>query len=150
MVAVCLNTWTATAFPPNHWVGSLTSGSNPSFPAQLFLTMFEFIIQLMIYFYVQRSSAFPSCERQVKPGVLTLSHVFFFGRKEKGTKKTIKSIKKFKGAAKSDFHSIFLPKSSVPALFPFRKLLHVFPFFAVLSCCLLFPPRVLEPSGLTK
>lgn len=59
--------------------------------------------------------------------------MYFFCRKEKGIKKTIKSIKKFKGAAKSDFHSFFLPKSSVPAFFPFQKLLCSFP------CSLLFP-----------
>lgn len=76
---------------------------------------------------------FPLVKDREDLGSFLSLHLFFFGRKEKGIQKTIKSIKKFKGAAKSDFHSIFLPKSSVPAFFPFKKLLHVFPLFTVLS-----------------
>lgn len=59
-------------------------------------------------------------------------HTYFFGRKEKGIKKTIKSIKKFKGTAKSDFHSVFLPNPQFLPSFPSESCSVSFP------CSLLF------------
>lgn len=138
-----------TAFPPNHWVPSPQAPAPRSQPS-CFPLCLNLLFHLLFIFKFRAPQPFPLVEDRENLGSSLSFHVFFLGRKEKGIKKSIKSIKKFKGAAKSDFHSIFLPKSSAPAFFPFTDLLHVFPLFTALSCCLLFPPHALEPPSLTR